>query len=484
MQYLKFKLMKKLLAIIIFTLCFHFINRAQNLSLSEEIFIGNSIGYGIIGKLNERVLFFHLDDSKVKIKAFDAKMHKLWDKEVEPERKNHAKIIEVVGSRQDFNVIYHFRKKGHNYLKIHKYDGQIKLLDSTTVYYWGRDMVSPDLKIILSEDKKVALIYEEVSSSKINALAVSLDSLKPLWFNNFELKNWEYDRDFHQILINNKAEAFFIREEDNNQGDLEKHRFSIRHVWGDKAFKDSEIFFKNAFSIDVKFSYDNSNQKLTAVGIYSGKGIYKAQGYFFINTTPQYNEAKITLQLFDDEFVSAIQGKKITDNKGMADLKIQEIVHRRDGGILAIIEQVREVERPFNSVNSRLSTRGVVRMVSVDYFYDNMVAISLSPDGTTDWRSIFFKKQNSQDDDARYCSYFLIKSPSALRFLFNDEIERSTTISEYVLDGKGQSERHSIFNTEGHNVSLRFRDALQIAANEVIVPSDDRRRVKLVKIQY
>ena len=56
--------------------------------------------------------------------------------------------------------------------------------------------------------------------------------------------------------------------------------------------------------------------------------------------------------------------------------------------------------------------------------------------------------------------------------------------SNNVLNGNGQTERHAIMNTEGQDVNLRFRDALQVSANEVIVPSDDRRRVKLVKIQY
>ena len=128
--------------------------------------------------------------------------------------------------------------------------------------------------------------------------------------------------------------------------------------------------------------------------------------------------------------------------------------------------------------------RGDGVRASVDYYYDNIFAVSLSLDGTTHWKSIFYKKQSSQDDEARYCSYFLVKTPSALRFLFNDEIERSTTVSEYVLNGNGQTERHAIMNTEGQDINLRFRDALQVSANEVIVPSDDRRRVKLVKIQY
>ena len=172
----------------------------------------------------------------------------------------------------------------------------------------------------------------------------------------------------------------------------------------------------------------------------------------------------------------------------MVDLKVQDIVHRLDGGILAIIEQAKIIERrstPTMTNTGRFLGGGAAALgLAMDYFYENVLVMSISPTGEAQWRSIFHKKQISQDDDARFSSYFLAKTPTALRFLFNDEVERSTTVSEFVLNGAGEGERHAIMNTQGQDLFLRFRDALQIAANEIIVPSDDRRRVRLVKIQY
>jgi hypothetical protein len=476
--------MKKLILLALILLSIAPVLKAQTLSISEEIFIGNSDGYGIIGKMNDRILFFNLDDNKVKVKAFDPKLHKVWEKDIEPDRKNQSKILEVLGSKQDFNVIYQFRKKGHNYIKAHKYDAQVKLLDSITIYDWGRDLVSPTYKTAYSEDRKIFLIYEIVGNDHINALAMSLDSLRPLWYKTFDYKNWDYDNNYSQVLINNQAEAFFIKEEDNRGGSIEKHRLVIKRFSadGDKEF---DIALKDVYGIDVKFSYDNANQRLLAAGVYSSKNFVRAQGYYMVSVTPQYTDYKITFQLFDDAFVTAVVGKKTTDNKGLNDLSVREIVHKRDGGILAIFEQVKEIERQTNpSMSGRMWFKSDHLRGATDYYYDNVLAVSMSSTGVTDWKSIFYKKQMSQDDDARFCSYFLVKTPSSLRFQFNDEVERATTVSEYVLNGIGENERHTIFNTEGQNVSLRFRDAMQVAANEVIVPSDDRRRVKLVKILY
>jgi hypothetical protein len=130
--------------------------------------------------------------------------------------------------------------------------------------------------------------------------------------------------------------------------------------------------------MDTKFSFDNVNRKLVAAGVYATKNSGKAQGYFSFSIPPQYQEGdKINVysQVFDDDFVSALLGKKTTDNKGVFDIKIQEIVHRRDGGILAIFEQVKLVERRIatSSGLGRYVSRGDALSLAMDYYHDNFL---------------------------------------------------------------------------------------------------------------
>jgi hypothetical protein len=459
----------------------------QNVEVSDEIFVGSATGYGILGKFNDRILFFHLDNDEVKLRAFDGKMRKIWEREVEPDHKKSSKVLDVIGNRTDFSVVYHFRKRNHTYLKVHKYDGQVKLMDSATVFDWGKDFLTPNLDIKFSEDKRCALVYEYTDNRKLRALAFSLDSLRPIWEQTIEVTDWHMSDHFEQIIFTNRAEMFVIQEENNRMGS-EKHRFKVQRadVDGKTAFA---IPFRDIVTMDVKFSFDNANRKLIGAGVYTGKNVTKAQGYFTFSIPPQYkdgDELLIYKGVFDDEFASTLLGKKITDNKGLLDLKIQEIVHRRDGGILAIFEQVKFVERRIASTPGigRYVGRAEALALAMDFYHDNFFALSISNDGVTHWKSVFYKKQSSQDDDGRYSSYCLVKTPSTLRFLFNDEIERATTVSEYTMSATGENERHSIMNTAGQDLYLRFHDGVQTGANEVIVPSEDRRRVKLVKIQF
>lgn len=456
----------------------------QNVQVSDDIYIGSSLGYGIIGKFNDRILFYHLDNDAVKLRAFDAKMHKMWDREIEPDNKKSSKVLDIIGNRTDFTVAYQFRKKNHTYIKVHKYDGQVKLLDSATVFDWGRDFLTPTLTIQFSEDKRSALVYEFVDNKKLRAVAFNLDSLRPIWEQIVEAEDWKSEDNYQQIVFTNRAEAFFIQEENNRLGN-EKHRVKVQKV--DSLGKTSfSLVIKDFATVDIKFSFDNFNRKLVAAGVWAVKNFTKSQGYFHFSMPPPYKDGdsfKIYREGFDDEFVSTLLGKKTTENKGLLDIKIQEIVHRRDGGILAIFEQVRLVERRI-STNTAVGRFAEGLRTSMDYYHENFFAVSIANDGATTWKSIFYKKQMSQDDEGKYSSYCLVKTPSTLRFLFNDEIERATTVSEYTLNSAGNNERHSVMNTEGQDLFLRFHDGVQTGANEVIVPSEDRRRIKLVKIQF
>jgi hypothetical protein len=465
----------------------HFQLAAQNISVSEEVYVGDSEGYGIIGKLNDRLLFFHLNDNLVKLRALDNSMHKIWDKEIEPDRKNHAKVLEVVGNRQDFNVIYQYTRKNQNFIKIHKYDGQAKLLDSVTICRWDKDFVAPKLEVLLSEDKKSLLVYEVIEHKEFKALAINLDSMRTIWEKSLAVKNWDFESDrYEQIIFTNNADLYLIQEEDNRVGS-EKHRFHAYFFGQGKPERDFDIPVAQVASPNMKFSYDNQHQKLVAVGLYSTKTLNRVQGIFSFSIPPQYQSGQtvdIKSLVFDDELMSTMTGKKINESKGLQDLEIRDIIHRRDGGFLVVVEQTRYIERRTSNPIGRITNRFGANLLAMDYYHDNVFVMSFTPNGTQQWKTVFFKKQVSQDDEGRYSSYFLAKTTASLRFLFNDAIERSTIVSEYVLNGKGEGERHAIMNTDGQDLYLRLRDALQISANEVIVPSDDRRRVKLVKIQY
>ncbi|MEO1626850.1 MAG: hypothetical protein AAFV25_16980, partial [Bacteroidota bacterium] len=228
---------------------------------------------------------------------------------------------------------------------------------------------------------------------------------------------------------------------------------------------------------------DNLNNKLIAAGLYSKKNKGRASGYFFLRVDPDNPKAHLLKsEPFDPEFISNFLGKDSEKKKGITDLSIVELILRRDGGMLIAAERKREYERRMASTGRY--TREDYSPYIVDYYYDDICLISVHPDGETHWKTVLHKKQYSQDDDASFSSFFLLKTPRNLRFLFNDEIKDNSTVSEYVVNGRGYADRNSVMSTEFQNIRLRFRDALQVASNELIVPSERRNRLRLVRVRY
>ena len=99
---------------------------------------------------------------------------------------------------------------------------------------------------------------------------------------------------------------------------------------------------------------------------------------------------------------------------------------------------------------------------------------------------IFYtKSQYSQDDNALYSSYFLLKTRNNLRFLYNDEIKQENAVNEYIVTGKGTPDRKNIMNTQGAKLMLVMKKCNpNISGRSRLFPSERRRQLKLVKLTY
>ena len=173
-------------------------------------------------------------------------------------------------------------------------------------------------------------------------------------------------------------------------------------------------------------------------------------------------------------------------NKGIFETQVQEIVLRRDGGILMVTERVKTNQRNYGANTAAYYTRNVRNDLvgMVDFYYEHMLVISIHPDGEQHWANVLRKKQYSQDDAAIFSSYFLQKTPSSLHLVFNDEVREENTVSEYIIQGNGDFERNSVMSTENQKLRLRFRDAIQTGSKEMLIPSERRNRLKLVRVKY
>ena len=113
--------------------------------------------------------------------------------------------------------------------------------------------------------------------------------------------------------------------------------------------------------------------------------------------------------------------------------------------------------------------------VSGEYNLEEVVLISASGTPTKNLAETVLEINLWESIDAPFITGKLI---------FNDEVRNQSTISDFKIKGNGEYKRSAIINTIGINIKLRVRDALQTSANEIIIPSQYRNKLRMVKFNF
>lgn len=462
---------------------------AQKVQMSDEISVSRADMYSILGQYNNQISFCSAENATLNMLFFDNNLKKIGDREVKLLPKiSSAKVIEIVSTRHDFLVVFSHQKRGKEILKIHRYDPKGRLTDSATLKTVSSSFNAEEWKVVVSEDKLHLLVYEQDREETLNAFAVRLDSLKTIWEHSLKILNPQSENDKKDplaIIFSNDATMYAIREFSNKKHTLKNHRLQMTAVFGTNT-QVQEIALPEFLTHELKFMFDNVNQRLVCAGLW-GKEYERLLGYVMLSLPKSLTSFKMEKHLFDKELLTNLEKKKVNESKGVEDLKIRDMVLRRDGGCLLLVERVMERRRHTTNMMSPAMAAGIGGsnlLPQTDYYNEDILALSLHADGTKHWETVLYKKQFSQNDRAIYSSYFLMKSALGIRLLYNDDIDFKTTVSEYALDGDGKMERRTMLNTNGNDLMLRFRDAVQISASACLVPSESRTKVKIVKISY
>ena len=475
-------------------LCFAWthIGFSQEITVSDEVTLRSDQSYSIIGKYNEKTLLYRDKGTEFEIQAFNNELLGLsWTKELELDKKR-PEVLDIWGVDEYFYVIYKFKNKGNSIIKVHKYNEAANLVDSTIVVNYGKRFYSPAPEIVLSQDKKKILLYHTEYFTKIEVAVFDIVTMEQLWEKEFAPKDLKYGSDFYQMLVDNEGGMHMVlnRENDRFKKDKPHYYEFIYQPAGDGEAPIYSVFLEGKLSYDAYFKIDNLNKKIIGGGMYSEKNKGRTQGYYFLNVAYENpKEQVLTFKEFDQDFKEQLVDKKTKTEKGLFDVGIQDIVLRRDGGAIIICEQLKDYERATSSANAPTTTRSFyggreIGRYAVDHYYEDLFLFSVHPDGVHHWQEILHKKQFSQDDDAAFSSFFLAKTPRNLRLVYNDEIRNENTVSEYIIKGNGEFDRNSILNTASQELRLRFRESLQVAANEIIVPSERKSRLKLVRMAF
>ncbi len=457
--------------------------QAQEISVSDELSLRSYISYEIIGQVDNRLLVYRDKGVVKEIDVFDTDMQHKLNAELFFEKKKTA-VINAIAVDTVFQLLYGFSDRDNFYLRMRRFNKRVEMVDSSAVLTILKSDIKREFKTILSEDKSKVLIYTVAPEDKLYCIVYDNHLNKLLW--SAKLINPEHEPSPADaiVLTDDGVVVIVPSNKSNKKEDDNLEIFSVgRDLLPTRNIitSSSEFYRKNLF-----LDYDNNNNSVIVAGTFTEKRGREVRGYYLLNEKIEnLANAEVNLAYFSPELKSDFIEDRKQKKNVFDDLKIREIIKRNDGGLVVFAEVYREFTRRHGYSDSfSHSGYGGSARGWLDYYNEDILVSNFTPNYEEDWFKILYKKQFSQDDDAVFSSFFLMKNPSRLRLIFNDEIKRSNTVSEYLLDPTGEMARNSILSTAYQDMRLRFKDAVQISANSLLIPSENSYNFNLVKITY
>ncbi len=456
----------------------------QQVNISRDINVRNDFAYDILN-VKDEILFFRDKGFEFYFDLFDANLE--YKRSVELVLDEKKPMIENIHTIDSFVQIIYAYRDGVDYVaRMVRCDKRVNIQDTLELIR-GPFLFSPgELRTVISEDKSHLALFA-IDKSKLFVIIIDTRQMAVKAAVDMEVSEYRLYEHFQEATIANTGQVFFLFEKNNESWDKEKHMMRLIMVEDVNAYQ-HDLVCINTVNSGVKLGVDNLNTAVSIVGLYGTKDVNETEGYLFFSDS--FNELRnpqmrdVQQFLFDDNILVDLNGVEKKNKKNVLnDFFTKTLIHRKDGGVVIVAELQREYARR-NAGISNFDRAMAASRGYVDYYSEDLILFSLQPDGNLFWRKVLFKKQFSQDDEGIYSSFFTLKAPSQIHFIFNDEIKNNNTVSEYVIDPLGNYRRSSLLSTEYKNLKLRFQEALQTSATSFVVPSEKNGKINLVKITF
>ncbi len=463
--------------------------RAQEISISPEVNIRNYFSYELLGKISDRYLIYRDKGFLKEVDVFNEFMEHTQHSELVFEKKK-TDVISTIGLDTSFQIVYGYLDNDSLFVKMRRYDKKVSLIDSSLITKISKKDLKRSVNSIVSENKSKLLLYTINKNDELDLYLYDNEKNRLAIYRRLQFPpDINLRSDIKEMVLSDKGGlSLLLYKQEAGGSKKDEVKYFHYSLFSDRGNLVS-ISLLDRIRRDIYLDYDNLNDKVIISGLYSERKTRDNSGVFLVSKSPhnlgETEQAKLIP--FSESLVNEVSRTRKKKNKIFEHFTFKDIIKRHDGGVIMVMELAKEFSRRSSyATNYSRSTsyNSHVRRGWVDYYNEDIIVSSISPEGTVDWNKILYKKQFSQDDDALFSSFYIMLTPSRMRMLYNDEIKTSNTVSEYIVDPAGNVARNSLLSTDNQNVKLRFRDAVQLGSNELLVPSESNFNLSLIKITY
>ncbi len=459
---------------------------AQEVQISKGFSIRNDFSYEILGKVDERILMFRDRGLSYELEIFDEDLKHIDTRELQF-KKRKVNILGLVPQDTIFTVYYSFRDDGLYHLRARSFNDKGRVQDTTSIIISDSREFFRSPVMAFSEYYNKSMIFNYEKGSQLNVMVVDNATKQVDWDDQIYFDDFELLKNLRTMILTEEGGIFILLEKDNVRIKRKKHFLELCYLPpNSKDLIQHRFTIEDKLTTDVKMVFDTQNDRINIVGLYNNKNKQDAEGYYYMSAdiSALTNAQKATMVPFTPEFIAEVYGQKVGRNESLKHFSLADIKYRADGGLLVMMEMQKSYSRRTGFNQGGFASDPFAARGWTDYYHEDIVLLNLNADGSELWKEHLHKKQFSQDDDGVFSSFYTFLTPSRLRLLYNDEIKRNSTVSEYVVSPVGEYKRNAVLSTDDQNIKLRFQDAIQVSNKELLVPSERSYELSLVKITY
>ena len=451
--------------------------------------------YEIVGKTNQGLVVHKSGTRYNEMEMYDLETMKLkWTKELSLGDKK-ANVEEIISYKGELVIIFTTKHKSETTLYARRTTSDLQpLADDVELDRIVRKFGTYgfDFFVDVSKDKKfINILRHNYDFSGLDNIDCTLitPKLKVLAKKNFAID--ERPNVLDKSFLSNEGVIFVGQGSNkrtllNNQPQYESLKI-LKYDYRKDELKVTFIEEGEYLINEVDFGVDDKNGKIVIAGFYSEKQASLSDGYLYIHIDLKTDKIEQRIFApFSADFTKKIESLKgYRSRKKATNLNINELIIRNDGGALIVAESAYSTSR--NVTRSAFDTYYNSRRTTevTNYYHDDIIVLSIHPDGTLFWDNVLRKKQYSEDDDGYFSSFGIVNVRSALNLIFNEEITKNTTINGYVLDAKGDYKIQSLASVRDYDLMMAPQYSKQLSFSEVVLPAfNNRNEFMLAKISF
>ncbi len=241
-----------------------------------------------------------------------------------------------------------------------------------------------------------------------------------------------------------------------------------------------EIHQDSTYINDIGLTINNGNQTVHVAGFYSLANDRATEGTFMfsIDATSTLLKNK-SYEPLNKSFTTKVISTMLNETGSrLTDLYLRKLIPRSDGGITIIAEKYYETRQTYTYYQN-----GFPQTASrIAYNYDEIVVLSKSANGKTQFNELVKKNQSTMNDAGYYSSFVLLNTPDKLSFVYSSDVSQDGDIMISSINPLGQIETKILIKSMSYYVQLMPAESKQINSNSIIISTLKDRRFTLMKL--